>query len=336
MAAGSAVPNMLTTLARIALGCACAWGSGGCSSTSENVAPSGLAAGGVGLDASGSAGAGGASGYGGGGGGASGFGGGAAGGASGYGGGVDGAAGFDSVVLTPLKRYVGTPVTNAAAWSAGKSVTITNGNGKIVVDTAGAALEVSATATPFAMETGDAQGMQTALAVMSSNLHLVVAADPSGNVTVSGDGTGYRGFDIAVHLPSAFNGALSVMGNYGSVTVDTSATSPSTTVSASAGDIVVRSAVGHLSINGKASSIDVSANPSGAGNIIKTDVGDINAAIGASANLTVTARSDLGIVTPAAGMNATLSPGNASATITLGNGSGALDVATGMGDITFR
>jgi hypothetical protein len=263
------------------------------------------------------------------------------GGAAGFGGGAGGAGGVDSggidsgVIIVPLKKYIGTPVANTAAWSAGKSVTITNPNGKIFVDTAGIA-EVSATATPFDMETDDALGRQAAIDVMLNKLHLVVAADPSGNVSVSGDGTGYYGFDLAVHLPSVFDGALSATGNYGTVTVTTSATSPSTTVSTSAGDIVVNNAAGHLSITGKASDIEVSANPSGVGNIIKTDVGAINAAISATANLTINATCDNGIVTPATGMNATLSPGKASATITLGNGQGALDVASGLGDITFR
>jgi hypothetical protein len=237
-----------------------------------------------------------------------------------------------------LKKYVGQyPVTGSAAWSAGKSITINNGNGLIVVDATSGATEVTASAIAFDMETADGQGKATAISVIDTQLHLVVGADGTGNVVVNGDGTGNRGFELTVHLPSTFDGALTVVGNSGDVTVNTAATSTSTTVSNNAGDIVVHNAVGHLVITGKASAIEVAAAPSLAGNSIKTDVGDINATISSSVNLGITAVCDNGTVTLASSMtNATLAADKMSAGITLGDGSGTLSVQSGLGDIIFH
>jgi hypothetical protein len=242
----------------------------------------------------------------------------------------------DCLTIQPPKKYVGkNPFTGSAPWSSGKSVTINNGNGDVVVDATGTATELSASAIPFAFNSPDATGEQAAITTMQ-NMVLTVAADPAGSVAVSGNGTGAHGFTLTVHLPSTFDGALTVAGPSGSVTVTTVATSPSTTVTGSAGPIVVNGAVGHLSINGKANDITVSATPSGPGNVIKTDNGAITASIGANANLTISATCDLGVVTPAAGMNANVSADKAMATITMGDGSGALAVQSGLGDITFR
>jgi hypothetical protein len=239
-----------------------------------------------------------------------------------------------------LTKYNGTVITQTAAWSASKSVTVSNTNGKITVVADGTdATKVSVEAAPYDMETGDPQGKQAAIDAMQNKLHVIVAADTAtGNVAVSGDGTGYLGCAMTVHLPSAFDGALVVAGSSGDVTVTTVPTSPSATVSASAGDVIVNGAAGHLSITGKASNVTVSANPSGSGNSITTDVGDITATIPATADLAITAKCDRGgPVTLASSMtNATLAADKMSAGITLGAGADALTVQTGLGSITFQ
>jgi len=251
--------------------------------------------------------------------------------------GPDGGEVDNCVTLEPLKRYNGTPETKSAAWTAGKNVTINNGNGSITVNTASTTSDVVVTGAPFAMEAANDQGRQSAISIMQNQLQLVVQPDASGNIGVTGNGTGNHGYEMTVSLPSAFNGALAVTGNSGSVSVATVPTSPSTVVSTSAGDITVSGAAGHLEITGKASDITASANPTGPANFIKTDVGDITATIPATADLAIQAVCESGTVKLAPSMtNATMAPDNMSAGITLGNGTGKLDVQSGMGDIIFQ
>jgi hypothetical protein len=251
--------------------------------------------------------------------------------------GPDGGELDNCIQLQPLKRYNGTVVQQSVAWSAGKTVTIENHNGTIVVDAAGGATAVSVDAAPFDLETGDEAGRAAATSAMDNN-PLAISGDTSGNVIVTGNGGTYVGFDLTVHVPSTFDGALSVTGHSGSVTVATAATSPSTVVSAGAGDIMVTNAFGHLEITGQASDITFAGAPKGIGNFIKTDVGKINATIVPTANLAITATCDNGTVTLASSMtNATMGANNASAAITLGTGlDGVLAVQSGMGDIIFH
>ena len=239
------------------------------------------------------------------------------------------------VEVTGPKRYDGTPKTTSAAWTTTKIVTIDNGNGSLTVDTAGTTSDVSVTGAPFALEPDDDQGKQTAVNEMTNKLVLAATADSTGNVTVSGNGTGTYGFDMTVHLPSNFDGPLSITEGNGPITVAGSAISPSTTITGSAGDITVQNIANSVVIKNGAGDITVSARPAGAGNSIRTDVGDINATI--AGDVTITAKTEFGgTVTPPPGAAANLSADKMSAAITLGAGTGALDVSTGNGNVIFQ
>jgi hypothetical protein len=247
------------------------------------------------------------------------------------------ALGACRVQVTGPKRYEGTAKTVSAAWATGKIVTINNGNGSVSVDTASPTSEVSVTGAPFAIEPDDDPGKQTALTEMNTKLLLAATPDANGNVSVSGNGTGTYGFELTVHLPTSFDGPLSVTSGNGPVKLATSPTSPSTTINGSAGDIDARNLAGTVVIKNGAGGIAVSATPSGSGNSIKTDVGDINARISPQANLTITATTAFGgSVTPAQGTTANLSPDKMSASITLGDGTGVLVVSTGNGNVIFQ
>jgi hypothetical protein len=241
------------------------------------------------------------------------------------------------VQLESLKRYNGTAFTRTGTFTSGKAISITSPNGDIKVDATAASGQITVDASPYDMQTGDDAGQQAAIANMN-NVLMVTLDDASGTITVSSGGKTYLGADLQVHLPADFDAALTVnQTGAGAVTVEGSGMGSSTSLTASAGDIVAHNLINHVEITGGASAVELSATPSGPGNFVHTDVGDINASIATLANLTITAKTDFGgTVTVAPGWNANTAADMMSAGITLGDGSGKLDVATGNGNIVFH
>jgi hypothetical protein len=89
-----------------------------------------------------------------------------------------------------------------------------------------------------------------------------------------------------------------------------------------------------VNLHAKVGDIDARGIPSGPGNIIKTELGDVSVHLGA-ANLGITAQSQSGMVNFPMGWNSTVNPDKMAGSATLGDGSGTLSVTSGLGNITF-
>ena len=198
----------------------------------------------------------------------------------------------------PTVEYRGTPRTATQAWSAGKNVSIKNRNGKLVVlSDATSAGEVQVSGTPFTRDGQSDAEKQAATAHLSAMASPSASADAAGNVVIDAPGGGFDGYDLTVHLPSAFDGAVNA--NNG---------------------------------NGE---LQYSGTPSSTGNLIHSDNGDVSATVGATASVSVTAKTDLGLVTFRGAWTTQMVAANGeSGTATLGAGAGTLDVSSGNGDVT--
>ncbi|HEX9294950.1 MAG TPA: DUF4097 family beta strand repeat-containing protein, partial [Polyangiaceae bacterium] len=158
--------------------------------------------------------------------------------------------------------------------------------------------------------------------------------DGSGNIVVDAAGTGVHGYDLTVHLPSSFDGALSTDNGNGGTTLHGSPAAVSTTVHNDNGSITADQLSFLINIVTANGDVTVSATPVGQGNVISTDNGDIAARIGA-ANLSITAQSASGgaVIFPDSWPANYSSSSSGSATI--GDGTGTLDARTQLGAITF-
>jgi hypothetical protein len=205
----------------------------------------------------------------------------------------------DCVQLQPTVEYDDkTARTSNAMWTMGQPVSISNKNGDItVLSDSTAADQVQVSAIGFTRDTGDDTGKANATAHLTAMANPTVTSDASG-VTVSGGGGGVDGYKLTVHLPAAFNGAFHVTQGNGDVTL--------------------------------------SAVPTGAGNFIHSDNGDINASLG-MANVSITAKTELGMVSFAmALMMPVIAADMQSGTAKLGDGSGTLDVLTKNGNVSLN
>jgi hypothetical protein len=204
------------------------------------------------------------------------------------------------VQLQPTVEYDDmTPRLSNAAWTMGTPVSISNTNGDItVLSDSTAADQVQVSAIGFTRDTGDDTGKANATAHLTKMANPTVTGDATG-VTVSGPGGGVDGYKLTVHLPTGFNGAFHVTQSNGDVTL--------------------------------------SAVPTGAGNFIHSDNGDINASLG-MANVSITAKTEFGgavtfapnFVMPVIAMDML------SGTAKLGDGSGTLDVLTKNGSVSLH
>jgi hypothetical protein len=225
--------------------------------------------------------------------------------------------------------------TGGQPWTSGRSISITNRNGPLKVAVGNDGDErVTFDGIPFTRETNNAEGAQKA------KDHLGAMTDPAFNggdfISVVAPGGGVDGYDLTVWIPSDFDAALTVVNDNGTTTLYGAESTTSTTVTSHAIDatnlkhaINLHATVGDISARGT---------PSGQGNVIRTDLGDIYAHLGV-VNLTITAKTDSapGTETVSFPMEwmQNVAADKLSGAATLGDGSGTLTASTGGGSITF-
>jgi hypothetical protein len=237
------------------------------------------------------------------------------------------------VTLQPTIEYRDARLrTGAQAWTTGRSFSITNRNGPVTVAVGSAGDErVQFSGTPFTRETDDDEGRQKATNKLGA------MADPAFGggdyISLVAPGGGVDGYDLKVWVPPTFDAALTVVTENGTTTVHGADGTTSTTVTSHA--IIATNLKRTVNLHSEVGDIDASGVPSGTGNVIRADLGDIVARIGAGANLGITAKSDSGMVTFPTEWNQTVNPDRMAGSATLGDGSGTLSVTTGGGDITF-
>jgi hypothetical protein len=204
------------------------------------------------------------------------------------------------IELEPTEQYTGNVRTGTQAWSSGKNVIVTNGNGDLKIFSDGAAGEVRVDGTPFTRDGSSTAEMNDAYARLAARPDPTVGTDASGNITINAPGSGFDGYRLNVHLPSSgFDGA-------------TSATTD----------------------NGP---IEYHATPATSGNSLVTKNGDINAFIGAGAKIMATGKTELGIVVfRGAWTSPAVSADQLTGSAQLGDGSGSLNATTGLGDVVFE
>jgi len=202
------------------------------------------------------------------------------------------------IQIEPTVEYRGTPRTATQAWSAGKNVSIKNSNGKLVVlSDAASAAEIDVSGTPFTRDGQSDAEKQAATAHLTAMASPSVSADAAGNVVIDAPGGGFDGYDLTVHLPSAFDGVLNANNSNGE--------------------------------------LQYSGTPTGTGNVIHSDNGDVSATVGATASVSVTAKTDLGVVTfRGAWTTQMVAPSGESGSATLGAGAATFEVSSGNGDVT--
>ena len=114
------------------------------------------------------------------------------------------------IELEPTEQYTGNVRTGTQAWSSGKNVIVTNGNGDLKIFSDGAAGEVRVDGTPFTRDGSSTAEMNDAYARLAARPDPTVGTDASGNITINAPGSGFDGYRLNVHLPSpGFDGATS-------------------------------------------------------------------------------------------------------------------------------
>lgn len=233
-------------------------------------------------------------------------------------------------VQTPTK-YEGSAKSLSTAWTAGQGLTITSANGEVVVKADGEAGKVSAEFTPFAFEY-DADSGKAKLASLAAP----TLGAGAGRLDAVAQGSGASGYDVVVHLPAAFDGALDVEQSNGHVEIDGIGAAASTRVVSENGSIDASATLkGTVFVSTKNGGVTVRATPAGAGNLVRSDNGSVALAIVGSADLVVHAIAETGSVTipdplPSGWAANGSSP---SYTLTLGAGTGALEVSSGNGNV---
>jgi len=203
------------------------------------------------------------------------------------------------IEFEPTEQYTGNVRTVTQAWSSGKNVVVTNGNGDLKIFSDGATAEVRVDGTPFTRDGMSTAEANDAYARLAARPDPAVAADAAGNVTIDAPGSGFDGYRLNVHLPSGFDGTTSATNGNGT--------------------------------------IEYHATPSTSGNSLQTKNGDINAFIGAGAKIMATGKTDLGIVVfRGAWTSPTVSADQTSGSAQLGDGSGSVNATTGLGDVVFE
>jgi hypothetical protein len=217
------------------------------------------------------------------------------------------------------------------AWSSGRSISITNLNGPLKVALGNAGDQrVAFLGKAFTRETDNAEGAQKA------KDRLGAMPDPSfaggDYVSLVAPGGGVDGYDLTVWIPPDFDAILTVVNDNGKTTLYGASGTTSTTVNSHAIDAF--DLKGTINLKAEVGDIEARGTPSGTRNVIHTNVGNIRTYLGA-ANLTVTAKTDLGVVTFPSGWMQNVADDKKSGSATLGDGSGDLLVTSGNGDVEF-
>jgi hypothetical protein len=220
----------------------------------------------------------------------------------------------------------------AQGWTSGRPVSITNRNGPVTVALGNAGdARVQFSGIAFTRETDNAEGEQKAKDRLSKMADPAFAA--GDNVTLAApDGNAVDGYDLTVYIPPDFDAALTVVTNNGKTMISGADGATSTTVTSH--EIVMTNMRRTVNLHAKVGDIEARGIPSGPGNSIKAEVGDVTVHLGA-ANLGITAQTQSGMVNFPMGWNTTVNPDKMSGAATLGDGSGTLSVTSGLGDIMF-
>jgi hypothetical protein len=216
------------------------------------------------------------------------------------------------------------------AWTSGSPISITNKNGSLTVALANPGDErVAFAGTAFTRETDDAEGAERAKA------NLRGLGDPafSGDfVSLLAPGGGVNGYHLKVWIPADFDSTLTIRTENGTTTLHGANRSVSTVVDSHA--IFAYDLRGTVNLRSRVGDIEARGIPSGMGNVIRAENGDIATYLGA-ANLAITAKSESGMVSFPAAWMPNLAADKMSGSATLGDGSGTLNVSTGLGDIVL-
>lgn len=246
--------------------------------------------------------------------------------------------------VEPLVRYEGTPETASLPYTAGVPIRIVSANGGVNVSS-GASGEVRMTFSPFAMgEEGAADAAKSEMEKYlqfnrggSGEIVIEVVKDPNGS--------GGLGADIDVVLPTELNADFSVIQDNGSVDVDLSGTSATSTIIASDnGSVDVTGARGRLDVFTDNGSIDVAvASWASAGSQdgrVESGNGSIVFAVPATAEGTMTVTSAGQINEEGLPTTWQVAGNEAGKSYTMGAGATAgghvnVSNATGLGDVTI-
>jgi len=241
-----------------------------------------------------------------------------------------------SVTLKPAKRFNGTPENASHAWTSGQSIVVYNDNGETKIIADSSASEVKVVGKPFAFDGEEEDAKKTieeklTLKVAEENGEIVVAATMAGS--------GSYGYDLEVHIPSSFDGALDVQQGNGDVEIVSVGNSAATRVNSDNGDITATKVTLTNRIELTTGLGDIIANilPTGTEkSLVHTDMGDLSIGIPEGANLTIQASAENGTVSYPEGWPANATEDKSQVAITLGSGETQLDVSTKNGDIEFR
>jgi len=229
----------------------------------------------------------------------------------------------------------GTPRIASETWSPGRAVSIINHNGPLRVDV-DTTLEgrVTVSGIAFTREVASEVGKQNATDRLAQTAAPSLTVDDLGHIAIDAPGQGVvDGYDLTVRLPPAFDGALKIDAQNGKLTLLGADRAEKTT--ATAHGIVAHNLRNAIHLTSTVGEIEVSALPSGGGNFIHSEVGNIRATIGL-ANLAITAKTALGRVTFPPSWSATMVTADGlSGTVNLGDASGSLAVTTENGNIDF-
>jgi hypothetical protein len=223
--------------------------------------------------------------------------------------------------------------TGEAAWTAGRSITITNRNGPLVVAPGSPGdNRVQFAAIPFTRDTDNAEGEQRAKNKLAGMAPPTFAG--GDNINLSAPGGGFDGYDLTVWIPANFGSSLTLVNNNG--TTQLTGVDGTTTTNITSHSIIASRLRGSINLHSEVGDIQFDGIPSGAGNVVLADLGKIDATIGA-ANLTITAKAEAPrLVNFPSTWASNLSTDKASGSATLGDGSGTLSVTSGGGgDVNF-
>lgn len=240
------------------------------------------------------------------------------------------------VTVQSQTRFNGTPIQQDVAWTSGQALTIESPNGDVSVKADAPDGHITVKAKPFAFaDDDDESGAQS---TMNGKLAFKAFND-NGAVVLQGimQGSGSYGFDIEVHVPAGFNGALDVEQENGAVDLHGTGPASQTKVVSNNGSITATDQTLGQSIylttqNG---SIEVNGAPTGTGNVVHTDNGFVTFGVGTGANVAIHAIASTGTVHYPDGWAVTGETAS-DVTITVGDGSAQLEVSTGNGDVTIQ
>jgi hypothetical protein len=221
--------------------------------------------------------------------------------------------------------------TGEANWTAGHSISITNRNGPLTVALgAPGDPRVQFAGYPFTRDTDNAEGKQKATARLAEVALPVFAGGE--NINLSAPGGGVNGYDLTVWIPANFDSSLTLVNDNGKTSLTGADGTTTTTVTSH--EIVATNLRRAINLHAKVGDIDFGGVPSGAGNVVRTDLGDVVARIGTT-NLSITAKTDNGMVVFPTTWSTNVAMDKMSGSATLGDGSGTLSVTSGLGDISF-